>query len=255
MSRLKSMLLAVVAVAAVCVQSASAASVPLNSAPTDTRANGSSTIQPDGSVRLQTFTGDSTGKADVVFFTGGVLGTLDKISSFSADFFKASTPVTANPANELAIRLFTNAAGTQGLVWENNYNGNSTVATDVWQTNDFTHGLFWERTDGANYDFGSNFKMLSDYSAGFTPSGSNPASASLVGASIYGIQVSYGSSVGPFDGSVANVKLSFTGGNDYIGAPFTPAVTPLPSGALGGMALLGVTAAFGVIRNKRRAIA
>lgn len=202
--------------------------------------------QTDGSFRLQTFDGSSNGKASVIFYKGfGVsLGTLGSLTNFSADFLKVSP--TDNIANSLAIRLLTNTGGTQGLVWENNYNLDNDYNVDgafprnAWVPIDLTGDKYWERANSANFDSGNNFKTLGQWAAGFTPAGGATLSSST---NIYGIEVSYGSTVGPFDGSVRNVNLSF-GNTQYTAAEFREdaAATPLPSAALGGLACLGLFA-------------
>jgi hypothetical protein len=192
----------------------------------------------DGSIHLQTFS--SSDKAAVAFGNGGVLGTLGNITGFSADFLKSSS--TANPADDFAIRLFTNSGGTEGLVWENNYNGNSTIPVGTWQSFDFKNGLFWERANSQNFDTNSNFQTLGAYAGGFTPIGGAMLNANT---SIYGIEVSYGSGIGAFDGTVANVQLDFTN-NSFDAAT----VAPLPATAIAGFILLGTLGIFVILRKR-----
>jgi len=211
----------------------------------DTRFNGQAVQKPDGSFQLTTTT-DTSDKASVVFGKGGgvSLGTLASLTHFSADFLKVLP--TDNPANNLAIRLWTNADGSEGLVWENNYNTNSDVPLNSWQSLDFTGEKFWERYNGENFDADPNIQTLSAWQRGFKPSNGKD----LSGADIFAIQVSYGSGIGAFDGSVRNVSLTL-GASEYTAAEFREAAanTPLPSAALGGLACLGL---FATARARRR---
>jgi hypothetical protein len=213
----------------------------------DTSPGGITTQNPDGSFRLQTFS--TADKASVKFYTLdganlkvlGNLGGADGISGFSADLLKSSP---ADSVSELAIRLFTNASFTEGLVWENAYNGNGIVPVGGWQHLDITGGNFWERVKPTNFNGAGQAVTLGSWASGFTPSGGKTLGE---GTPIYGIEVSFGSGSGAYDGSVGNVQLDFKNGASYIGAesPMAAdaAATPLPSAALGGLACLGLFAA------------
>jgi hypothetical protein len=221
----------------------------------DTLGAGSVTANPDGSFRLQTFT--SADKASVVFGKGYnvVLGALGNVTHFSADLLKHAP--TANPADLLAVRLWTNAGGTEGLVWENNYNGNADVNSplDTWMTLNFTNGLFWERANSYNFAQISNLNTLTNYKDGFTPTttldGGHTGVTFNSSTPVYAIQVSYGSGIGAFDGSVNHVNLDFKTASFTSDSPAAAVGTPLPSTALGGLACFGILGGSTLFRRRK----
>ena len=96
----------------------------------------------DGSLNLQTV----DGKASVTFEntaypTNTALGTLGNLSSLTAEYLKNSG---SNPTAQFAYRILTNQYGSQALIWENQYNGNSIIPVGSWQSIDLTNGNFWQ---------------------------------------------------------------------------------------------------------------
>lgn len=210
----------------------------------DTRAQGAFapdavSNDADGSLKLQTFDNTSLGKVSVVFGTGAALGNLGDLNTLAIDYMKSSTPAL-NGGNtnvsQFAYRLFTNSTGTQSLVWENQYNGNGVVPTDSFQSLDLTGGLFWQRTNGINYNGGAQAHPLSYYVAGGTEA---PAGFALgAGTQIYGFEIAYGSGVGAFTGYIDHPTIGF-GSNVYTAnVTAVPEPTSLGLLALGGLALL-----------------
>jgi hypothetical protein len=222
----------------------------------DTSGTGSTTQNLDGSFHLQTLA--TADKASVKFYTlnGAVLkvlgdlGGVNGISGFSADLFKTSP---AGTSSELALRLFTNSSFTQSLVWENAYNGSAIVPVGDWEHVDLTAGNFWERSGGVNFAGAGQAVTLASWASGYTPAGGATLSSTTP---IYGIEVSFGSNSGIYDGDVANVHLDFSNGASYVGAQSQLAAdataTPLPSAAMGGLACLGL---FAIGRRRRGVIA
>lgn len=250
MTRLKRTFSAVFAIA---IFAGGAGADSLSFTTVDTSGTGVTTQNPDGSFRLQTLA--TSDKASVKFLkvvgaTPQVLGSLSGISGLSADLLKASP---ANTTSELAIRIFTNQSLTQGLVWENAYNGSAVVPVGGWEHLDFTAGNFWQRTNGVNYfAAGQEATLASWESSSYIPA----SGVKVDGASIYGIEVSFGSGAGIYDGDVANVHLDFSNGASYTAAESQLAAdataTPLPSAAMGGLACLGL---FAIGRRRRGVIA
>jgi hypothetical protein len=228
----------------------------------DTQAQGTYTVNADGSIRLQTTNAGASSdqKAGAGFFSAAsmpgnpaVLGTLGTLTGFSADFLKSLGTTPA--ANEFAIRLFTSADLTQSLVWENNYNGNTPIApSSDWQHNDFIAGNFWDHSNNLNYNAGDEALSLTAWETGmvtFNHDGNGPSISNApvsAATQIYGVQVSYGSGIGAYDGSVRNVELDF-GNTQFVGAAVS---TPLPPTAIGSIACLGLLA-VGRVAMKRKA--
>lgn len=194
----------------------------------DTRSQGSFTAvatpsnDADGSLRLQTNDASSEGKVSVLFYqpSASPLGTLGDLQGVSVDMFKSSTPATPAP-NTFAFRLNLGTSGGQplALVWENNYNGNSTVALDEWINNfGIAAGNFWQRGNGANFNGGAQAVTLQDWVNGHTETmdGNGAAVNSVVlsaSTPVYGLEIAYGSSVGAFTGYIDDVTLTFGGPN------------------------------------------
>ena len=241
------------AVFAIAILTGGAKADSLSFTTVDTSGTGSTTQNLDGSFNLQTLA--TTDKASVKFYTLNsgalkVLGDLGGISGFSADLLKASP---ANTSSQLALRLFTNSSFTQSLVWENDYNGSTNVQVGDWQHVDLTAGNFWERSGGVNFAGGGQAVTLASWASGYTPAGGATLSSSTP---IYGIEVSFGSGAGSYDGDVGNVHLDFKNGASYTAAESQLAAdataTPLPSAAMGGIACLGL---FALGRRRRGVIA
>jgi hypothetical protein len=215
--------------------------------------SGAGIVTPNGDGSLHLHTVSGADKASVTFFNGSQLGTLGSLTGFGAEFMKESGSFVKNT---MAIRLLTNTGGTEGLVWENNYNGNGDVPLNTWLTPDLFGGNFWQRGNGGNFNGASQAVTLTNWKSGtvsYTVDGTGAArnSVPMNGSTpIYGVEVSYGSGAGAFEGDVRNVTLSFAGGANFIGAE-SP-VTPLPSAAVGGLACLGL---FAMGRRRRAVVA
>jgi hypothetical protein len=230
----------------------------------DTRSQGAFAVDSfsndgDGSLKMQTFDNTSQGKVSVVFEASNpatALGTLGDLSQLSVDFFKSSNPATPS-ANQFAYRIWLNSTGSLSLVWENNYNGNASVPLDTWQTVNLAGGNFWQGNNGTNFNGGAEAVSLSQWTggAGFTVDGNNvPAISVPLSAStqVFGLEIAYGSGVGPFTGYVDNVNIGFASGATFS-ADVTAAATPLPASLWGGMFLIAGLGAFHTYRKRATA--
>jgi len=210
----------------------------------DTRAGGSYSVDPNnsadgnGSLHLTTtpnfkIGGVNQDKVAVIFtrdFTA--LGNLNGLTDISLQAYKSSTPSTSLPS-DFAYRIqFLNG---DSLVYENTSNGSATVPLDAWRNLDITSGLFWlyDKATDTNFNAAGQEHPLSYYLP------------TLGTHDLIGLQVAYGSGIGAFDGNVDNIHLAF-GAQSFDG----PVAVPLPSPALGGIALLGVVAVGYTIRQR-----
>jgi len=210
----------------------------------------------DGSMLMQTYDNTSQGKVSVLWYQPSAqpLGTLGDLNALTVDFLKASAPITPAP-NQFAYRINLGTSGGQtlALVWENNYNGNSTVPTDTWQ-NDFSllGGNFWERGNGANFNGGSQAVPISSWLAGHTESmDGNGAAVNSVPLNaitpVYALEIAYGSGVGAFTGYVDDIQLGFAGTNpeSYVGNVAIPEPATVT--------VLGLVSTMLLMRRPRRA--
>jgi hypothetical protein len=210
-----------------------------------------------GGGSLQLSTTGAADKAAASFFQAGFapLGTLGGLQSLSFDYLvsSSSTTLTTNDNRAApAVRLFTNAGLTQGLVWERSYQpgGQTPTPTDMFQTDvDVRNGNFWQRANGQNFNGGSDAHPLSYYIAGNFPAGGAMLGA---GTPIYGIEVSFGSGIsGSFTGYIDNLSATFNGdGGPRTYTAFAAAAIPEPATLAVFAGLAGVG---GLVARRRRA--
>lgn len=215
--------------------------------PNDVRSGGTlgiTTAQPrsgNGSLEIMTdssIAGSGQAKSYATFATGSALGTLGNLAagSISMDFFKSSLS-TVGAIQDLVFQIhWRNASGATGnLTWENAYNGNASVATDVWRTLDITSGNYWIRSSpstgggAVNWDGFGQWKSLTDWSnngqAVFPGSSSQVLTAQT---EIMGFSIGFGSGLeGKLLAFADNVNVSFAQGNTFssnfeaVPEPFT----------------------------------
>ena len=246
----KSLLSLIAAIAFGCVSQVEAASLVWTS--NDTRANGTVGVDPfnNGGANSLKFTTTSPGgvtnnsKASVVFHTPvpSVLGTLGDLDQFDLEFYLDAANTT--PLNSgFAVRLLTNAVGTEALVWEGAYNTpNLSETKGSWVSASLDGQGFWQRAAGANWDQAINVKPLADWEAGF-----NPGSGVVLSPTtpIYGVQVSFGSGIaGDFTGYLSQMTVGF-GSDVYTAA--------IPEPATMGMAAIAGVAGLALRRRARQA--
>jgi len=198
--------------------------------------NGSVYFNPVGS-------GAGTGKADITYGSGGVLGNLSDLRALSFEWYRDSASDVAqhfSPSLRIGITIGSGVDQKSGyLVWENVYNGGSTktaVATDQWvEVDAFKGGLakLWNNPDlGLG---GPQYKTLDDWLKVGSP---------LADAVVTGFQIGVGSGwKGTFIGAADYLSYQFDGG-PVTTVDFEVNAVPEPSSialvlGLGGLGLAG----------------
>jgi hypothetical protein len=242
-------------VAAVAIGASSARAASLDWFSNDTRPNGSVSVDSFsnlGSNSLK-FTTTSPGgntsnsKASVIFHStpAGPLGTLGDLNQFDIEFYLDGANTT--PSNSgFAVRLLTNAVGTQALVWEGAYNSpNVSETKGQWVATSLMNQNYWQRANGQNFDTGGNWQPLDQWEAGFTPAGGATLNANTP---IYGVQVSFGSGIaGDFTGYLDQLVIGFGGASPIVYTASIP--EPATIAMAGFAAIAGLT----VCRKQRKA--
>ncbi|MEP6823084.1 MAG: PEP-CTERM sorting domain-containing protein [Chthoniobacterales bacterium] len=189
----------------------------------------------------------------------GTNTTIASLSTLSMDIFRSSAtdslPSAAPDYAAPALRFFFNdGQGHAGsLVYEFVYNGSGSgtpvVPNDTWLNVDYLSSKLWMNTGGTNYDVAGGFLTLQQWT--------DPSVAKIAGTYtldpnttyVTGVQFSYGSSAGAFEGAVDNVRVGFAGGNDNL---YNFEVVPEPSTfALGFLGLAGLAASWRLRRSRR----
>lgn len=224
----------------------------------DTSAGSVSAISPlyprsgDSSAQLLT---TSTGKASYELYWNPIMTnpfgtsqtTIGNLTNLSMDFYRSSL-ATAPDFGAPALRFFFNdGAGHSGsLVYEFVYNGsgpgNPTVPTDTWLNADFLNSKVWMRTNNTNYDVVNGGLLTLQQWLDPNVAKLNGTFTLTADTYITGVQFSYGSGAGIFNGAVDNVHVGFTGGNHNL---YNFEAVPEPSSiSLGLLGIAGLAASW-----------
>lgn len=215
----------------------------------DTRVNGTvglDNFSSTGNGSIKFTTNGAADKASVLFHTSPAapLGALGDLNQVSAQFYHPSSNNTIPANGTLAVRLWTNPAGTQALVWEAAYN--APVPEDVWVNANLIGDDFWQRANGVNHDQINNLATLPAWAAGFTPVGTGATLSPTT--PIYGVQVSFGSGIsGDFVAYLDQLTIGFGGASPEV---YTSAIPEPATFGLAGIAAIGMIA---VRRRQRQA--
>lgn len=205
-----------------------------------------------------------TAKADIEFLPAAVdfngnyysnasLGTLGDLNSLSFDYYVKSGGTVAahfHPVIRILVDADGNLATTSdrgGLVFEEVYNGVSSVATDTWVSKNITtSSKLWSFGGGMTFAQLGYGVTLGDWQASTPFSNGNGTSTVSASSAVIGFSLGIGSGWnGNFEGAVDNVAWQFNGGAP-VSANFESVPEPCSMVLLG----LGALAAFKKARRK-----
>lgn len=219
--------------------------------------NGTHPRSGDGSVQLSL--ADSSGKADIEYYSATPMGLLSDLTTFDYDFFKD----VSSPDSEFGVsaRLFIDLDGNlsttndRGIaIYEPVYNNSGNTPEGVWMTENVTatSGDFWIRFAGQNQFQGENGPIADGVTLDYL---TDPSTTGLIAPTNNGTAVVYGFNMGigsgfsqAFSGAADNLTIGFNGdaGTRYNFEVEQPVPEPATMAALG----LGAAA---LLRRRKRA--